>query len=148
MSRIKLVSVMTVVAVLSGGAAIFSQGFSKSGQFSAGKRYSLETAIASFEVNLDSLEEAGFMQWTPSSASMEMVDVMNAAQILLPEEEAKFRQAGKPVPEPIPYVLETPTNPWQIVVIPDEAAQKIRIEGYGMDLSQPLITKEWPCCSF
>lgn len=148
MSRINPVSVIALVAVLGGGIAVLSQGLAKSGQFSGGKRYSLETAIASFEVNLDSLGEEEFIKWTPSSASMEMVDVMNAAQILLPEEEEEFRQAGMRVPDAIPYVLEAPTNPWQIVVIPDDAAKKIRVEGYGVDLSQPLITKEWPCCSF
>ncbi len=145
MSHTKSLTIAALVFVVCGGA-IFSRA--ESGQLSAGKRYSMETAIATFESNLSLLGDADLLTWTPSMASMEMVDVMNAAQILLPEEEAEFRQAGKPVPEPIPYVLEKPSNPWQIVVIPDDAAQTIRIEGYGMDLTQPLITKEWPCCSF
>ena len=145
MSRTRPLSLAALVFVLCGGA-MFSRA--ESGQLSAGKRYSLETAIADFETNLSRLGKADLLTWTPSMASMEMVDVMNAAQIFLPEEEAAFKQAGLRVPDPIPYVLEAPTNPWQIVVIPDDATQTIRIEGYGVDLTKPLIVKEWPCCSF
>ncbi len=80
--------------------------------------------------------------------SNERTDRMNAAQILLPEEEQQYRQAGIRPKEAIPYLLEKPTDSWQVVLIADEAQQKIRVEGYGKDLSQPLIVKEIPCCQF
>ncbi len=112
------------------------------------KKRQLEEAIFYVETNLESLGEASYVQWTPTTAVANLAETMNAAQILLPEEEQQYRQAGIRPKEAIPYLLEKPTDSWQVVLIADEAQQKIRVEGYGKDLSQPLIVKEIPCCQF
>ena len=53
-----------------------------------------------------------------------------------------FESSGmRRMPKPIEFVKDPPTNPWQIVLIPDEKNSMVRIEGYGNDLEAPLISK-------
>ena len=52
------------------------------------------------------------------------------------------RRAGVKLPPPTTYILHKPTGPWQVVLVPDDATGTIRVEGYGQDLSEPLIVKE------
>lgn len=40
------------------------------------------------------------------------------------------------------FVANTPTEPWQVVVRADDDRAVIILEGYGDDLSHPLITRE------
>ncbi len=112
------------------------------------KQQELETALFFLEGNLYSLGEVGYTAWTPTTAAAEWVMTMNASMVLLPEEEAEYRQAGIQPKEPIPYVLNQPTDAWQIVLVPDDVQQMIRVEAYGQDLEKPLIEKELPCCNF
>ncbi len=112
------------------------------------KKQELEKAVLYVEANLNALGDSGYVQWTPTTAVAQLVETMNAAQILLPEEEEEYRQAGIRLPEPIAYVMETPQEAWQVVLIADEEQQKIRVLGYGTNLTQPLVVKEIPCCQF
>jgi hypothetical protein len=108
----------------------------------------LAQAIFFLEGNLGSLSEAGYVQWTPTTAAAELVEIMNTSQILLPEEEEDYRQSGIQPKDPIPYVLNQPTAAWQIVLIADDAQQTIQVKAYGKDLETPLIERELPCCSY
>ena len=112
------------------------------------KQRQLEDAIFFLESNLRGIGEVGYVQWTPSTAAAELAATMNAAQAPFPGEDEELRQAGVRPPEPIPYVLNEPTDTWQIVLIPDEAAQMIHVQAYGKDLSQPVIEKDLPCCGY
>ena len=112
------------------------------------KKQELEKAVLYVEANLNALGDSGYVQWTPTTAVAQLVETMNASGVLLPEEEEEYRQAGIRPPEPIPYVMETPQEAWQVVLIADEEQQKIRVLGYGTDLTQPLVVKEIPCCQF
>ncbi|MGK7872740.1 MAG: hypothetical protein AB4426_05325 [Xenococcaceae cyanobacterium] len=112
------------------------------------KKRELEQAIFYVEANLGALGDSGYVQWTPTTAVANLVETMNASQILLPEEEEEYRQAGIRPPKPIPYVIDKPKGAWQVVLIADEAQQKIRVLGYGTDLTEPLVVKEIPCCQF
>lgn len=112
------------------------------------KRQELERAVFFAASNIDGFGDAGYQQWTPTSAATQLVETMNAAQSLTPEEEKEYKERGMPIIKAIPYVLNTPTDKFQVVVVPDEAAQKILIKGYAYDLTEPLIVEEIPCCQF
>jgi hypothetical protein len=108
----------------------------------------LEQSIFFAEANLGGMSDAGYVQWTPTSAATQLVESMNAAQTLTPEEEKEYKERGMFIPKAIPYVLNQPTAKWQVVVIGDETGKKIILQGYGSDLTQPLVVKEIPCCQF
>ena len=52
------------------------------------------------------------------------------------------------IPKAIPYVLNQPTETWQVVIVADEVGDKILIHGYGNDLNKPMVVKEVACCQF
>ncbi len=52
-------------------------------------------------------------------------------------EKEMMRNAWSPT-----FASHSPTEPWQIVVKADDARGMIILEGYGDDLSQPLISRE------
>jgi len=112
------------------------------------KQQDLESAILFAESNLESLTGVGYAEWTPTTAAEELVITMNASQMLLPEEQAEFQDADIKPKEGIPYVLNEPTDSWQVVVVPDDTNQMIHIQGFGQDLETPLIEQEVPCCSY
>ena len=111
------------------------------------KQQQLSQAILSVEANLGSLTDAGYVSWTPTTAVAELAKSLNASQVLLPEEKEQYK-AAKIRPVTIPYTINKPTGSWQVVLIPDDANQLIRVQGYGASLEQPLMTKKIPCCSF
>ena len=129
-------------------ASCFGAGGEVGSALSALKQQELEQAVFFLESNLQGLGDVGYTQWIPSTAADELVTTMNAAGILLPEEEADYREAGIKPKEPIPYVLNQPTEAWQIVLIPDDVQQVIHIKAYGKDLETPVIEKDLPCCSY
>jgi len=50
--------------------------------------------------------------------------------------------AGSPhTPEGIGYAPLTPTRAWMVVIKPDDAKKEVIIEGYGEDLSKPVVTR-------
>ena len=111
------------------------------------KKLHLEKAVASVEMTLGSMGDVGYVQWTPTTAAIEVVDSLNASQVLVPGEEEQYKEARiKPVT--IPYTLNKVTDKWQVVIIPDEANSTIKIEGYGSNLDEPLFVKSIPCCQF
>lgn len=110
------------------------------------KQQALEKAIFFLEGNLGSLSDVGYTQWTPTTAATELVETMNVSQRLLPEEQAEYEAAGIQPQAEIPYVLNQPTGPWQIVLVPDDKQQTIHVKAYGEDLETPLIEKSFPCC--
>lgn len=113
------------------------------------KEKEMERAIFFGKASLDGLGESGYVRWTPTTAAIQLVNTMNAAQTLTPEEEKEYRQRGMTmIPKAIPYVLNQPTAPWQVVIVADETQQKIKFLGYGTDLQTPIITEEVPCCQF
>jgi hypothetical protein len=112
------------------------------------KQQELEQAIFFLEGNLGTLGDVGYAQWTPTTAAEELVTTMNASQVLLPEEEDEYRQAGIKPKEVIPYVLNQPTEAWQVVLVPDDTQQTIYVQGFGNDLETPLIEKDLPCCGY
>ena len=112
-----------------------------SGRLTLVSQRRLEQAVWAVEANLDGMADAGYVRWTPSGAARELVAVLNAAQVPDPQEEA-MRQGGFRPPPPTEYVLGRATKPGQVVLIPDDARNVIRIEAYGSDLSQPVIVKE------
>jgi len=112
------------------------------------KLQELEQAIFFAESNLGGFGDAGYVRYTPTTAAIQLVESMNAAQTLTPEEEKEYRERGMFIPKAIPYVLNEPTGKWQVVVIGDETAQKVILKGYGYDLTQPLIVNEILCCQF
>ena len=111
------------------------------------KKLHLEKAVASVEMTLGSMGDVGYMQWTPTTAAIEVVDSLNASQVLMPGEEEQYKEARiKPVS--IPYTLNKATDKWQVVIIPDEDNSTIQVEGYGTNLEEPLLVKSIPCCQF
>lgn len=112
------------------------------------KQRELEEAVYFAESNLGGFGDAGYVQYTPTTAATQLVETMNTAQTLTLEEEKEYKERGMLIPKAIPYVLNEPTDKWQVVVIGDETAQKVIIKGYGIDLTQPLVVKEIPCCQF
>lgn len=112
------------------------------------KLQELEQSIFFAESNLGGMGDAGYVQWTPTTAATQLVESMNAAQTLTPEEEKEYKERGMFIPKAIPYVLNQPTDKWQVVVIGDETGKKIILQGYGSDLTQPLVIREIPCCQF
>ncbi len=111
------------------------------------KTLQLEKAVISVEMTLGAMGDSGYVQWTPTTAAKQVVDTLNASQVLLPEEEEQYKQARiKPVT--IPYTLNKATDKWQVVIIPDEENSTIKVEGYGSSLDQPLLVKNIPCCYF
>jgi hypothetical protein len=112
------------------------------------KEKELEKAIFFAQANLDSLGDAGYVKYTPTTAAIQLVNTMNAAQNLTPEEEKEYRERGMPIMKGIPYALNQPTEPWQVVIVGDDAQKKVKFLGYGHDLKTPLITQEVPCCGY
>ncbi|MEO0533306.1 MAG: hypothetical protein AAF215_05515 [Cyanobacteria bacterium P01_A01_bin.123] len=108
-----------------------------------GKEISLENAVWSAEATLSSLGESGYIQWTPSTSVEETMMSLNAAQIPMPED---YEEYDRSLPDPVEYVLHQPNAPWQVVLVPLDDQNLVRIEAYGEDLSVPLIQKEFPCC--
>ncbi len=129
-------------------AGCFGPAVESSGAISALKQQELEQAVLFLESNLDSLSEVGYVQWDPTTAAAELVTTMNAALVLLPEEEADYREAGIKPKDGISYILNQPTEAWQIVLIPDDPQQTIYVKAYGKDLETPVIEKDLPCCSY
>lgn len=140
--------VMVSLIALSSLGGVGCMGEAPTSKVSSLKQQELEAALLFLEGNLSSLGEVGYAEWTPTTAAAELVETMNASMVLLPEEEEDYRQAGIKPKEPIPYVLNQPTAAWQIVLIPDDAQQVIRVEAYGQELETPLIEKDLPCCGF
>ena len=89
------------------------------------KQRKLEQAVFFAESNLGSLGDVGYVQWTPKTAADELVKTMNASQILTPEEKEEYRQNKVRIPKAIPYVLNQPTETWQVVIVADEVGEKI-----------------------
>lgn len=113
------------------------------------KQRELEEAVFYLEGSLSGLGEAGYQQWTPTTAASEVVAVMNAATQLTPEEKAEFQQRGmRPPKVSVSYALDAPTQPWQVVLIPDDEHQMIHLAAYSTDLHTPVLQKDLPCCQF
>jgi hypothetical protein len=112
------------------------------------KQREMEESIYFFEGNLYSLWDAGYVAWTPTTAAAELVTIMNTSMTLTPEEEEEYRQQGMRIHEPISYVLNEPTDRWQIVLVPDDEQQVIHVRGYGPDLETPILEQEFPCCGY
>lgn len=111
------------------------------------KKLHLEKAVASVEMTLGAMGDVGYTQWTPTTAAQQVVDSLNASQVLLPGEEEQYKEARiKPVT--IPYTLNKATDKWQVVIIPDEENSTIKVEGYGTNLDEPLLIKTILCCQF
>jgi hypothetical protein len=112
------------------------------------KQREMEESLYFFEGNLYSLGDAGYVAWTPTTAAAELVTIMNTSMMLTPEEEEEYRQQGMRIHKPIPYVLNAPTDSWQIVLVPDDEQQVIHVRGYGPDLEVPIMTQDFPCCGY
>lgn len=69
-------------------------------------------------------------QMRPSTAALASMSGGVAANFPVPPGDIAYIQGDKA------------TQAWCIVVIGDDAGKKVRIEGYGDDLSKPLIVKE------
>lgn len=144
---IKLLSRYFPLTIIPLSLCVACEKSSNNTQAVSPKKLQLEQAVSSVEMTLGSLGDVGYVQWTPTTAAEELVNTLNASQVLLPEEEEQYREARiKPVT--IPYSLNQPTTNWQVVIIPDEANSLIKVEGYGSNLEEPLLAKEIPCCSF
>lgn len=105
----------------------------------------LERAVDAAVSGLQGLGVSGYVQWTSTSAAAELVQVMNAASQMAPEEERELLPPGARLPPaPIPYVFGRPAGPWQVGIIPDDVRNTIRIEGYGADPLIPVIVREAP----
>jgi hypothetical protein len=82
--------------------------------------------------------DVGYAHNTPREAARQLVQTMNSAVADLPGD------INTPGPK-IAYVLERPDKAWQVAVIGDEAAGKLRLEGYAIDLRRPVVVQEVPC---
>jgi hypothetical protein len=110
-------------------------------------RKRVELALFALEANLPGPGEGGYVRHTPSSAAARIVQTLNAAQELSPQEKDELRKTGaRFMPKPIPYRLGAPDAFWQVVLKPDDAAGKIRAEVYGLSLASPVEVKEYRCC--
>ena len=143
---IKFLSGYLPLTIISLSLCVACEEPSNNTQAFSPKKLQLEQAVSSVEMTLGSLGDVGYVQWTPTTAAEEVVNTLNASQVLLPE-EAQYREA-KIKPVTIPYILNKPTTNWQVVIIPDEDNSLIKVEGYGSNLEEPLLAKEIPCCSF
>ena len=45
--------------------------------------------------------------------------------------------------EPAEFTAGAPTRPWQMLVVIEDGPRKIRLEGYGPDLTKPVIVREY-----
>jgi len=100
----------------------------------------LERAVMAVEGTFSSMTDAGYIEWTPTKAAIELVRTMTAAEKLTPEEAKEFGLRASPAPTR--YVIGKPTGPWQVVLLPDEAHKLVRVEGYGADVERPLIVRQ------
>ena len=51
------------------------------------KKLQLEKAVSSVEMTLSSIGDVGYVQWTPTTAAEELVNSLNASQVLVPGED-------------------------------------------------------------
>jgi len=96
-------------------------------------------AVESVPATLGSMQDAGYQRWTATTAAEKLVETLNADLTPLPGEHILPGIGGALV-----YVTDAASAPWQIVLIPDDAAKTLRIEGYGNDVISPIYTKEIP----
>jgi hypothetical protein len=87
----------------------------------------LEQAVVLAEGNLSALLARGVEDLTPSRAAKHLVQSMNSASG--PAAPIEFHEAQV-------------FGPWQVAIVPDETRRVVRIEGYGMDATQPAVVRE------
>ncbi len=144
---IKRLSFYLSLTLISLSLCVACKDSSQKQKASSPKKLHLEKAVASVEMTLGSIGDVGYTQWTPTTAAAEVVDSLNASQVLMPGEEEQYKEARiKPVT--IPYTLNKATDQWQVVIIPNEENSTIKVEGYGTNLDEPLFVKSVPCCQF
>lgn len=90
----------------------------------------------------EGIYSAGYVRYTASQLASMMISSGNAAQAAGPQDQPP--SGGRPAaPKPVPYVLGRPTGPWQIVVVPNDDRNVVRVELYGNDLNTPMKTAEF-----
>ena len=144
---IKRLSFYLPLALISLSLCVACEDSTEKTQAFSPKKLHLEKAVASVEMTLGAMGDVGYVQWTSTTAAEEVVNSLNASQVLVPGEEEQYKEARiKPVT--IPYTLNKATDKWQVVIIPDEEKSTITVEGYGTNLDEPLLVKTIPCCQF
>jgi len=111
------------------------------GKVEHARQQQLEAAVWAVEANADGMSDAGYVRWTPTTMAQQLVPLLNAATTS-PADDVR---AGETLPRPFPpilYVLGHPTGTWQVVLVPEEARNTIRVEAYAIDPARPLIVRE------
>lgn len=80
--------------------------------------------------------------WTPTSWARHVVETQNKEQRASIAEARKMAPGGMAL-EAISFVVGKPKQPWQIAVIPEN--DRVRVEAYGTDLTQPFQAEVLPC---
>lgn len=77
-----------------------------------------------------------------------IVETMNAALgKATPTRSEKEGAAVELVPyEPMRYQVGRPDAEWQMVLTYEKESRLVKADAYGVDLSAPVSTREYPCC--
>ncbi|MDH4071066.1 MAG: hypothetical protein OEV30_11670 [Ignavibacteria bacterium] len=98
--------------------------------------HEINRAVDMVAPTLSQMQDAGYTSWTPGLAVEKLVPLMNAALAPEPGDDS-----GPGILDKIKYVSGKATSPYQIVLIPSEGNGTIRIEGYGAELDEPIVTR-------
>lgn len=100
----------------------------------------LELAVTSAANAADcGYTEVGYGHRTPGEAALHLVALMKSASAPAPGDEPP------PPGTEVDYVEGLPGAAWQVAIRADTADGVLIIEGYGPDLSEPLLTRRVRC---
>lgn len=99
----------------------------------------LSYAVMMVKANVGNLQgSGGYQMWTATKMVDALIRLSKTSGTHVPGEPRVKKQS----PE-ITYVKGKVTKPWQIVLIPDDAAKKIIVKAYGVDMSKPAVEREF-----
>jgi hypothetical protein len=114
-------------------------------QFTAPNGVNLEQAVQEAEMSIRLLLGKGDLSCQDVDALSGVVRTMNASQGLFDDDVTMFRKPRRDLPRGIPYVSGRPTAPWQVVLAAKPSRRLIRVDGYGAELSAPLVSRDITC---
>ena len=141
MTGLKIILALLIIVVLASFVSFYhAAGRANENAFDSFARNLITQAVWSAESMLSGLEDSGYRSWTPQQAAAEAARTLQAASQYDPSE-------GLPRPPgpDITYVVNAPTGPWQVVLVPLDATREVRIDGYATDEHTPVLSRTVPC---
>lgn len=87
-------------------------------------------------------EDGNFSVWTAEALIDTLLPKLNSTSLLLAQEYNKNKTELSVPYQPVTYVKNKVTHPWQIVLIPLSEQKAIRVKAYGSDLIAPVFEED------